>query len=135
MVFKLGVCELATKLVECDLVLLEVSMAQLAKNALHMALVDGLELLRLRSAHVALHDAPCLLTVDVLGVEVEVVLDSHFVVDVDVFHASVPEVLPAGRVEKVVHEGPPGLEVTLAGKQRAFEHPQHAGVGLGRHGS
>ena len=135
MVFKLGLGELFTKLVECNLVLLEVGMAQLAKNTLDVALADGLELLRLRSGHVALHDAPCLLAIHILGVEVEVLLDSVFVVDVDVFHASVPEVLPAGGVEEVVHEGPPGLEVNLAGKQRAIEHPQHAGVGLGRHGS
>ena len=134
-VFELRVSELAAKLVKRDLVLLEVSMAQLPKDALDMALGDTLELFSLCSGHVALHDAPCLLAVDVLGVEVEVGFDSVCVIDVDVLQASVPEVLPASRVEEVVHEGPPGLKVALARKQRALEHSQHAGVSLGRHDS
>ena len=55
-----------------------------------------LNFFRLRGVHVTLHDAPCLLAIDVLGVEVEVVVDNIFVVDVDVLQAIVPEFLPTG---------------------------------------
>jgi hypothetical protein len=124
-VFELGVGELPTKLVERDFILLEVSASQLAENALDMATLDRPELLGLGGGHVALEDAPSLLAARLVWLEVKVVFDSLLVIRVEVCLAGIPQLKPPARVEEVLHEGPPGLEVFLASQVVALEESQH----------
>ena len=94
-IFELSVGELTAKLVKRYFILLEVGMTQLAEDALDMATLDGLVLLGLSRGHVALQDAPCLLTFRIVGLEVLIGIDGVFVIDIDVCSTSVPEGLPS----------------------------------------
>ena len=75
MVLQLGTGELAAQLIQSYFVFLERGGAQLAQNALDVALGDGGKLLSLGRLHVALEEPPCLLATGFVGIEVQVCFD------------------------------------------------------------